>query len=375
MIEYIRTLVAPAFRLAGPVIAIAPLGEGLINPTFRVRTRGTNGRVGRYVIQAINHQVFPRPDSLMANLTRVLTHLARKMGPEGADPRRVLSLIPTRDGDTTWTDSEGRSWRGFLFIEDSLTLQSVTDPKLAYEAGRAFGHFVHQLADLPPPRLHEHLPGFHDTPARLRALRECAEANPMGRAGKAAPELDRIFAREDTVTLLARAQAEGTLPERPVHNDTKINNLLFDHRADQALCVIDLDTVMPGLALHDFGDLVRSAAASRPEGSGSGRLRLSLFEGLLRGWVTGMGPLLTQGEAELLAAAPRVITLELTMRFLTDHLAGDHYFKTDRPGQNLDRCRTQLGLLDSMEEQADAMERLVRETVRDRLRQGLCVPQ
>jgi hypothetical protein len=367
MIEHVRTRVSPAFRLAGQVTAVGPLGAGLINPTFRVTTRGQDGRTRAYVIQAINGRVFPRPDLLMDNLARVTAHLRQRLDPAQRDAaRRVLTLVPADAGGLSWRDPQGQVWRAFHYIAHSRTLQRISDPVLAYRAGRAFGDFMRQLADLPPPRLHEHLPGFHHTPTRLRALRRAVEEDPLAGAAQTGPELDRISRREATATLLGDLQTSSALPERIVHNDTKINNLLLDRQSGKALCVIDLDTVMPGLSLNDFGDLVRSAATSEPEGSKPLSLQLPLFEGLLRGWVGAMAPVLTPTEAELLAAAPRVITLELAMRFLTDHLRGNRYFAITYPGQNLDRCRAQLDLLESMEAQADSMERLVRDVLSGR---------
>ncbi len=355
----IRSRVARAFLIPGRAARVEPLGEGLIHRTFRLTTCGGPRERRRYVVQLLNTQVFPEPAQLTENLRRVCAHLEKQIRSEHGDPqRRALSPVATRDGQLVWRDDSGRWWRIFRYIEDSLTLQRTDRPTTAYRAAEAFGAFVRRLADLAPPPLHAVLPGFHDTPARLQRLRQAFEADPCGRAAESAPDIERILSRQET----ARALAIPGLPERVVHNDTKLNNLLFDRFSGEALCVLDLDTVMPGLALHDFGDLVRSAAASAAEAEAPS-LSLPLYEALVGGWVRGMGPLLTKAERALLATAPRVITLELAARFLTDHLEGDRYFRTSRPGQNLQRCRSQLHLLQSMESQGAAMEDLARRAV------------
>ncbi len=357
----IRSRVAAAFRLGGRAVRVEPLAAGLINRTFRLTTCGGSGQGGRYLVQIINAQVFPDPGRLMSNLQRVCDHLEQRVRAEHRDwERRVLSPVRTLDGGLAWIDDQGRWWRAFRYVKRSLTRAWAADAGTAYRAAEAFGSFVRQLSDLPPPPLHTVLPGFHDTPARLGRLLQAIEADPRARAADSAPEVERILARQTT----ARALADAGLPERVVHNDTKISNVLFDRDTREALCVVDLDTVMPGLALHDFGDLVRSAAASAPEDSPAAlapSMRMSLYEALLKGWVHGLGPSLTRPECGLLATAPRVIALELAARFLTDHLEGDRYFAITRPGQNLARCRSQLHLLQSMETQGGEMERLARE--------------
>jgi Ser/Thr protein kinase RdoA (MazF antagonist) len=230
----------------------------------------------------------------------------------------------------------------------------------ARAAAQAFGAFITDLQDLPIEAIRPSIPGLHDTPARLAALQAAAERDALGRAAEAGPELAALLDRKATAAQLADAQ----LPLRVVHNDTKLNNVLFDQTTDRPLCVVDLDTVMPGLALHDFGDLVRSAAASGLEDAAHVQFRLELFDALVTGYLDGAGAILSDIERVLLAVAPSVITLELAARFLTDYLQGDRYFKTDRAGQNLDRCRAQLALLEDMERHESQMRRVVLERIR-----------
>lgn len=331
-------------------------GDGLINETFLV-ARPTAGGAQRRVLQRINPTVLPDLERVMANIVQVTGHLqavARRRHPDDWQ-RRVLRLVPALDGGWYWRDQDGHGWRCYHYIAETRVYRRAEGVAQARAAARAFGAFLSDLQDLPIDRIGSTIPGLHDTPARLAALRAAADLDDLGRAGEVRAELHALLERRATAEQLSRAR----LPIRVVHNDTKLNNVLFDRRTDQPLCVVDLDTVMPGLALHDFGDLVRSAAASGLEDAARVSFRLDLFEALVAGYLVGAGEILTDVERALLAVAPRVITLELAARFLTDYLQGDRYFKTSRPGQNLDRCRAQLGLLEDMERQRTGMERAV----------------
>lgn len=337
---------AAAFRLDGAVQAVEPLGAGLINTTARVRVAAGADAV----LQRINSAVFPAPAPLMANLRRVTNHLATRAVP-------TLALLPTHGGADWFADAGGQAWRCFRYESHSRTWTDAPDLAVARAAAAAFGAFVAALADLPGPRLYETIPGFHDTPTRLQALGDAWAADPCGRAAGAAREVDAVLQRAATGAVLSRAARAGELPERVVHNDTKLSNVLFDTRSGAVRCVIDLDTVMPGLLAHDFGDLVRSVAAvPGPDGP---RLDAARCAAVANGYLAGAGALLTPAERHYLAVAPQLITLELAARFLTDHLLGDVYFRTQHPGQNLRRARDQLALLSSMERQADALRRAV----------------
>jgi aminoglycoside phosphotransferase (APT) family kinase protein len=336
---------ATAFDLDGPVLQVAPLGAGLINTTLSVRTAAG----GRYVLQRLNRQVFPDPAAVMQNLRRVTSHLAGVGVP-------TLELIRTRGGADWLQADPGETWRCTRYLAHSRVWQDAPDPGVAYRAACAFGRFAAALADLPAPRLHETIPGFHDTPARLQALREAIAADRCGRVREAARESDAVLQRAAAAEVLQAAARAGELRERVVHNDTKLNNVLFDRDSGEVLSVIDLDTVMPGLLPHDFGDLVRSAAAVAGPDS-LPVLDPARFAALAEGYVVGAGRLLTPAERHYLAVAPAVITLELAARFLTDYLQGDRYFQIRHPQDNLQRCRTQLALLGSLERQADDLRR------------------
>jgi len=295
---------------------------------------------------------------------RVTEHLRAKLSGSAEASRQALTVIPARDGRPYARDAVGNWWRMYLFIERARTYDLIENERQAYEAARAFARFQNQLADLPAPRLHETIPAFHNTLKRLDALEAAIAADAFGRKADVAAEIEFIEAhREQCGRLLAR-NAAGDIPERITHNDTKINNVMLDDASGEGICVIDLDTVMPGLALYDFGDMVRSATAAAKEDErdlakvGS---RIGMFEALARGYLSEARFLLPT-EIEELAFSGRLITLTIGIRFLTDYLSGDVYFKTHRPGQNLDRCRTQLQMVRSMEAQSAAMETIVRET-------------
>lgn len=346
-----------AFAAAGRLTGFRRWGTGHIHASYvAADTRGT-----RYLLQRINTRVFSDPPALMAHLERVLAHLARKAAPAEAR-RRVLTLVPTRDGRALFRDAGGGYWRTFLFIENTVILETVTAPHQAEQAAMAFGRFLRELADLPREGLYEPLPHFHDTPRRLADLAEAAAADTHGRAGRAAAEIRFALERTTAAAELEALRQAGQLPERITHNDTKLNNILFNEATGEALCVTDLDTVMPGLAAYDFGDLVRTAAAAAPEDERDlNRIAvvLPVFAALARGYLAGAGDLLCAAEREALPRAGALITLETGARFLTDYLAGDRYFRTAYPGHNLDRARAQFRLVAALEQQEPQLRRLV----------------
>lgn len=348
---------AGLFRLYGDFVECAPYGSGHINDTYKLTMDQAGTRVN-YILQRLNTSIFTRPFELMENVARVTSHLQQKLS--GADAsRRALRLVPAADGKACAVDAENRVWRCYLFIERAATYDVLTGPDLAYAASRAFASFQRDLADLPAPRLHEVIPNFHNTPSRLNDLKKAAEADTAGRLGEVGKELDFILAREaDCSKLLSLG-----LPERITHNDTKLNNVMIDDATHEGVCVIDLDTVMPGLVHYDFGDMVRtgtSPAAEDERDLSKVFMRFEMFEALLRGYLS-RADFLTAAEREQLPFAGKLITLEIGMRFLTDYLAGDVYFKVHRQGHNLDRCRTQLKLVESIEQQLPRMTKLLTE--------------
>ena len=361
------TRAAEAFELPGPADSVERYGSGHINDTFLVTCR-TPGGEARVVLQRVNGTVFPEPEKVQQNVARVTAHLARRLEEEGFGDRdrRVLTFLPARDGPGWHVDAEGSLWRAYRFVGGARSHDVAAGPFEARAAARAFATFARLLDDLPAPRLHETIPAFHDTRRRLERLEEAVRRDPRGRASGARGTVDAYLARERYARVLGDALAAGRLHERVAHNDTKLNNVLLDDVTGEGICVIDLDTVMPGLLLHDFGDLVRTAATTAAEDEEDlARVGVdaALFGALVEGTVQGLDGGLSPFERESLPLAGRVITFETGIRFLTDHLLGDVYFRIHRPGHNLARARSQLALLLSLEERdaelAAAAERVL----------------
>jgi Ser/Thr protein kinase RdoA (MazF antagonist) len=353
-------VVARAFELPGEAVAFEPYGSGHINETWVVSLRG--GPVRRVILQRVNTSVFRDPGGLMANIARVTRHLAGKLAGAPDAGRRALSLIPTLEGADFLDDGEGSVFRAYPFVEGARSRDALTSPRQAFEAARAFGTFQRLLSDLPPPRLAETIPCFHDTPRRLARFREVVAGDPANRAAAVADEIAFVLSREPLAGSLATLQTAGLLAERVTHNDTKVNNVLLDDVTGEGICVIDLDTVMPGLLLHDFGDLVRTAASPTAEDErdlSKVVVSVPMFEALAAGYLGAAGSVLSPLERGLLVVAGKLLTYEVGTRFLTDHLEGDVYFRIHRPGHNLDRARTQFTLLRSLEENEESLSRLV----------------
>jgi Phosphotransferase enzyme family len=351
--------VARHFQIYGEFRSAEPYGSGHINDTY-CAIFDQAGTVARYILQRINHNIFKKPVSLMENIQRVTTHLAGKMSGEPDFSRRVLTLIPVRNGLIYHHDEQGNYWRAYLFIEKAKTYDAVESAGQAFEAARAYGRFQKLLADLPAPRLHDTIPDFHHTPKRFAALVKAIENDASNRAGLAKAEIDFALQRAAIVDVLINAK----LPERVTHNDTKFNNVMLDDVTGEGVCVVDLDTLMPGLTLYDFGDMVRTTTSPAKEDEldlTRVAMQLPMFEALLKGYLTFAVDFLTPAEKRLLAFSGKLITFEIGLRFLTDFLGGDTYFKVHRNGHNLDRCRTQFKLVESIEQQEAQMNKLVEE--------------
>jgi Ser/Thr protein kinase RdoA (MazF antagonist) len=351
-LEAAREVVA-AFAIDGPVASVAPLGGGHINDTFLVAAAGAE-RASRVVLQRINATVFADPDAVMANVERVCGHVQARLEAEGRSDadRRCLSLVPTRAGRGWHVDAAGGRWRCYRFIPGATARDVATTPRQAFEAAAAFGRFQALLADLPGGRLVETIPHFHDTPRRFADFRAVLAQDPHGRAAGARREIDFAFAREAGAGLVVDATARGEIPERISHNDAKFANVLLDDVSGAGLCVIDLDTVMPGSPLYDFGDLARTCAATAAEDEPDlDRMGVSpeMFAALAAGFRGATAGTLTPRERELLPAAARLITLEQGVRFLGDWLAGDVYYRIARPAHNLERARAQFRLVAAWE--------------------------
>lgn len=348
--------VAAEFLNGTPPDEIQPFAGGHIHDSYLVAGRLSDGTPARLLLQQINEFVFPNIPALERNITRVTGHIRRRLQADGVHDgkRRTLTVIPTRTGAAILRDGGNKPWRAFEFIESTVTRQTVETPADAETAALAFGRFARLLADFPAPRLDETIPGFHDTPRRLAHFEDAVHRDAAGRAASAAAEIALVRAHAEVATLLLDPLARREMPERVVHNDAKLSNVLLDAATGEALCVVDLDTVMPGATLFDFGDMVRSMtcrAAEDAEDLAGVRADPAMFEALVRGYARGTGNLLTSAERGLLVEAGMVITYEQGVRFLADDLAGDRYYRTTRPRQNLARARVQFALLRSLIEQ------------------------
>jgi hypothetical protein len=348
---------ARQFQIDGEFATVRSYGTGHINDTY-CAVFYHQGLPTRTLLQRINTAIFKDPADLMENIRRVTSHVAAKLSCQPGGDRRVLALILTREGQAWHHDEDGGCWRMYRFVEQSHTYDSVQRPQQAFQAAAAFGQFQNLLADLPAPRLNDTIPDFHNTVMRLAALVRAVAADQANRARGAKPEIEFAFAHQSIAGVLVSAK----LPERVTHNDCKLNNVLFDDTTGQALCVIDLDTVMPGLSLYDFGDMVRTATSPAQEDEpdlAKVSMQLPMFEALVRGYLSTAGKFLTHDEKQHLAFAGKLLAFEQGIRFLADYLAGDPYYKIHRPSHNLDRCRTQFKLLQSIEQQEDTMHRLI----------------
>jgi len=343
-----------SFQLDGDVISCEPYGEGHINSTQLVVC--TSGK--RYIFQKISTRAFKDVPALMENIDLVTSYLRR----QAEDPRTVLTLVYATDGKA-YVHNEHGYWRVYDFVEQSICLQKAETDDDFYESAVAFGRFQQQLGGFPVEKLHETILNFHNTPDRFRLFREAIAKDPMGRVKDVQAEIDFIMAHEEAVCRPQKMLEAGLLPARVTHNDTKLNNVLLDADSRKALCVIDLDTVMPGLSIFDFGDSIRfgaSTAAEDEKDLDKVSMSLDRFRAYTRGFVQAC-PGLTENELAMLADGARTMTLECGMRFLTDYIDGDHYFAVHREGHNLDRCRTQLMLVADMESKWDDMQRIVKE--------------
>jgi hypothetical protein len=351
------------FAIPGSLCSVAPLGHGHINDTF-LATYEHRGRTSRFVHQRINRAVLTDPAAVMANIERVLAHLHGRLAAEDVRDaeRRALTLVPTRDGASHDLDEEGGWWRTYVCVDGAHTCEDVATSGEVFEAAKAFATFVRLLADLPGPPLLETIPDFHSTAAYLGRLRRAVEEDPHGRVVGATDEIAFALRREPLAFALHDLAVRHRIAPRVVHNDTKIDNVLIDDESGEGLCVLDLDTVMPGLLLYDLGDLVRSASSPTAEDEQDpGRVAVSpaLFEAIVRGTLAGAAGTLAEEDVASLVLAGEVITYECGVRFLTDHLLGDAYFRTSHPGHNLDRARVQQALLRSLEDNANELRRIV----------------
>lgn len=355
--------VLPQFQLPEEYQDITLFDNGHINQTYKV-TYGTGEDKESYIVQGINSYVFKKPEEVMENIAEITRFMKQKLKERGGDYKRgVLDFLETTDGKNYYQDENGEYWRAYRFVDHSKTYDVITDTKILYNSGKAFGEFQQMLADFPMNKLKETIPGFHDTPQRLKSFFDIVESDPLGRAKEAEKEIEFIRAHTEVAERLIRMQRGGELPLRVTHNDTKFNNVLIDTDTGEAICVIDLDTVMPGLCAYDFGDAIRFAASSAAEDEtdlSKVYLDMDYYEAFTKGYMEASGKDLTQNEIDTMALGAITITLELASRFLADHIDGDRYFHIHHENHNLERAKNQLKLVEDMEAKYSMMCEIVK---------------
>ena len=355
--------VTNAFATQHTLVGALPYGSGHINDTFVAHYQPEEGHCKRYIFQRINTSVFKNPYELMDNIEHVTDYLRECIIKENGDPEReTLHIIRTTDGKNVYQDSEGKFWRAYDFIEETITLQQANTPEDFYESAVAFGDFQRKLAGFDASILNESIKDFHNTRVRFENFEKAVEADILDRAKLCKEEIEFAMARKNEASILVDMLKNGELPLRVTHNDTKLNNVLLDEHTRKGICVIDLDTVMPGLAGYDYGDSIRFGASTGAEDEtdlSKISMSLELFDIYTKGFMETAGNALTDTEIEMLPMCAKMMTFECGIRFLTDYLQGDTYFKTHRPGHNLDRTRTQFKLVADMEEKWDEMKAIV----------------
>lgn len=359
-----------AFPEYGEVIGYKPITDGHINDTYIVEYLVEGGKSVRYLLQRINTNVFKMPVELMDNVMGITAHLRKKIEAAGGDPsRETLTVYPAKDGKKYYMTEEDGCWRMYNFVENTYSINELTSPEDFKSAALSFGNFQKLLADYPIETLYDTIPNFHNTPSRFKDFLDALERNASGRKASAKPEIDFVLAREKDCGVITDMLDKGELPLRVTHNDTKLNNVLFDKDTNKGICVVDLDTVMPGSSLYDFGDSIRFGANTASEDEtdlSKVSLSLEYFEAYVEGYLKTAGDSLTENEIIYLPFAAKLLTLECGIRFLGDYINGDVYFKTDYPEHNLIRARTQFKLVEDIEAKYDIMMEIV-----DRVRKSL----
>ncbi len=361
--EDILKRVASQFQAEGSMEELVPYGSGHINDTFRLTCRLSDGGCKRYILQKMNTSIFKNTAELMENVEKVTSFLRKKIIEAGGNPEReTLNLVPAADG-RTYLESEGEFWRMYIFIENATSFDEVKKPEDFYNSAVSFGNFQRLLADYPAETLHETIMNFHNTADRFANFKKAVKEDVCGRAKAVQDAIDFVLAREKDTHVICDALAEKRIPLRVTHNDTKLNNIMIDDQTGKGLCVIDLDTVMPGSSLYDYGDSIRFGASTGAEDEPNLELislDLGLFDIYTKGYLEGCGGSLTKEEIELFPMGAKLMTFECGMRFLADYLQGDVYFKIHREGHNLDRARTQFKLVSDMESKWEEMTEIVR---------------
>lgn len=356
-----------SFAICGDFISAAPYGSGHINDTYAVVCNQAGLKL-RYILQRINHNIFKDPEALMDNIARVTEHCRRRLNEDDTDAsRKTLTLVKTLTGNNSFIDDEDYFWRCYLFIENAITYDVPETNEQIFQAAKAFGSFQSLVSDLGGEPLNETIPDFHNGPKRYQTLQAAIKADTCNRAAGVKAEIDKIDALAPVFDVLPKLVAAGKIPVRITHNDTKINNVMIDCEKNEGICVIDLDTVMPGLALYDFGDMIRTTTSPTEEDEKNldlVGLQVPRFEAVLRGYLSTAGEFLNDAEKQNLILSGKMITLMIGVRFLTDYLSGDTYFKTKYLEHNLDRCRTQIKLVESIVAQEDTLNELLQDVLK-----------
>lgn len=352
-----------AFQDFGEFIGYKPITAGHINDTFVVEYKLVDGKTEKYLLQRINTNVFKNPVELMENIIGVTEHLKKKIEFAGGDTtRETLTVYKTKKGENYYEADDGSCWRVYNFVNDTFSINELTNANDFRNAALSFGNFQKLLADYPIETLYETIPNFHNTPSRFNDLKKAVENNFSGRKDNAKKEIEFAMAREGDCSVVTDMLESGKLPVRVTHNDTKLNNILFDKKTGKGICVVDLDTVMPGSSLYDFGDSIRfgaNTAAEDEKDLSKVSLNLEYFEAYVDGYLEAAGDSLTQEEINLLPFSAKLLTLECGMRFLADYLDGDIYFKTEYPEHNLVRAKTQFELVADCERKMPEMVAIV----------------
>ena len=355
--------IAKKFNLPSEPVEFNECTIGHINSTYFINC--ANG--DKYVLQNINTNIFKNPDILMNNIVGVTAHIRTKLEAEGKDPLRgTLKFYCSESGLYYYKDEEGRCWRLYKYVDDVDCYQSADSTELLERVGKAFGHFQMQLADYDAGLLRETIPNFHNTPSRLNDFKIALEKDTVGRADSIKEEIEFVFDHSEICSYIMDRIADGTLPLRVTHNDTKLNNILMDHETGEPVCIIDLDTIMPGSVLFDFGDAIRFGASSAAEDEtdlSKVYMREEAFDAFAKGFVMGLEGSLSEEEIMELPMGALIITLENGIRFLTDYLNGDTYFRTHYPNHNLDRARNQFALVRDMEQKMPRMREIVKKYI------------
>lgn len=354
--------IAERFATEGTLESVSGHGNGHINDTYLVTCR-TDAGYRKYILQRINHDIFKKPWEVMENVVKVTEFLQDRLRENGGDPdRETMHVVPAKDGTSYQKTEDGTYWRMYWFIEGATSYDAVKEPKDFYESALAFGHFQKMLADYPAGELFETIPNFHNTADRFANFKKALEKDAVHRAAEVQEEIQFVLDREKDCHVICDMLSAGEIPLRVTHNDTKLNNIMIDNETGKGICIIDLDTVMPGSALYDFGDAIRFGACTGEEDEkdlSKISCDLELFDLYTKGFIEGCEGSLTETEIRMLPMGAKVITLEQGIRFLTDYLEGDCYYKTHYPGQNLDRTRTQLRMVKDMEEKWEKMQKIV----------------